>query len=540
MIFDYPWLLLLAPVLAGVFGVIALVARRRRVARAAAWSASTGQLARGSGRWSPVIMAGVGLLCSLALAGPRGGRTTITTESRALSVALAMDISRSMLAEDVEPSRLQRAGREARRLVQDLSGDRVGLIAFAGRSYILSPVTVDGAALMLFLDALSPELASQGGTGLGAALAQGGQLLGSSEEVADRVLVVFTDGETHDTLSDVLDQARQLKKLGIRLVLVAEGGTRPARIPVRDSTGTIVEYQTDDQGKEILTTRRDDVLQAVADAAEGALVPAQLPDQAGAIRDLLSAFARAPSRETRSADLLPLAWIPLLAALLLLGLQTVTRRSAALVGLAGLLVVSSARAQRLSQGERALAGGHAPEAAALLLKGLNPSASDTAYYNAGTAALAAGRFDDARHALERAATSLDPDLRYRALYNLGVNALAAARSDSAGRDSLYGEAAERLKEALSLAPSSERAKWNLELAMHNTPPPSGGGGSPPPPPPKNQPNPPPSNQGGGGQKPTLTQSQAEEILGSVDREERATRERRTARNRNAIPAVKDW
>ena len=95
MIFDYPWLLLLAPVLAGVFGVIALVARRRRVARAAAWSASTGQLARGSGRWSPVIMAGVGLLCSLALAGPRGGRTTITTESRALSVALAMDISRS-------------------------------------------------------------------------------------------------------------------------------------------------------------------------------------------------------------------------------------------------------------------------------------------------------------------------------------------------------------------------------------------------------------------------------------------------------------
>ena len=76
----------------------------------------------------------------------------------------AVDISRSMLAEDVQPNRLQRAIRESRRLIQDLEGDRLGLIAFAGRSYILSPLTVDGGAIRMYLDALDPDLASEGGT----------------------------------------------------------------------------------------------------------------------------------------------------------------------------------------------------------------------------------------------------------------------------------------------------------------------------------------------------------------------------------------
>ncbi|HEY7026315.1 MAG TPA: VWA domain-containing protein [Gemmatimonadales bacterium] len=541
MIFDYPLLLVLAPLVALALGLIATLARRRRVTRAMAWSPTTGEAARRSGRWSPLLFAIVGLLAMVAVAGPRGGSTNVTTESRALSVAVAMDISRSMLAEDATPSRLQRATREARRLIQDLGGDRIGLLAFAGRSYILSPLTVDGAALMLFLDALSPDLASQGGTGLAGALRQGGELLAASDEAADRVLIVFTDGEGHDTLSDMIAQSRQLKQLGIRLVLVAEGGTKPARIPVRDSTGAITEYQTDDEGHEILTTRRDDILQAISDAAEGSIVPAQLPDQAGAVRDLLSAFARAPSRETRTADLLPLAWIPVAGALLLLGLQTVFRRTAALVALAGVLLAPRAEAQRLSPGERALAGGRSALAADLLLKGLSKGASDTAAYNAGTAALGAGRHDEARLALERASHSLDPELRYRALYNLGVNALAAAKADSAKRDSLYAEAAEHLQEALVLSPKSERAKWNLELAQRHRPPPSGGN-SPNQPPPQGgqQPPPPKSGQSGGGERPNLSQSQADEILGSVEREERNTRERQMARNKTNVHAVKDW
>lgn len=113
----------------------------------------------------PLLIGLAALAAAIALAGPRGGRTTVKAQTQALSVVLAMDISRSMLAEDTKPSRLQRAVREARRLAQDLGEDRLGLVAFAGRSYILSPLTLDGGAVTLFLDALSPELASQGERG---------------------------------------------------------------------------------------------------------------------------------------------------------------------------------------------------------------------------------------------------------------------------------------------------------------------------------------------------------------------------------------
>ncbi len=170
MIVDSMWLLVLAPLLAAAGTALAWWGRRRRIDATAAWSPSLGAVAAlrgGSGPW----LVGIAVLCgAVAVAGPRGGRTSVKTEARALSLVIATDISRSMLAEDVQPSRLGRAKREARRLVQDLDGDRLGLIAFAGRSYILTPLTVDGGAVSLYLDGLDPDLASEGGTDLAATL----------------------------------------------------------------------------------------------------------------------------------------------------------------------------------------------------------------------------------------------------------------------------------------------------------------------------------------------------------------------------------
>lgn len=448
-----------------------------------------------------------------------------------------------MLAEDARPSRLQRAAREARRLVQDLGEDRLGLVAFAGRSYILSPLTLDGGAVTLFLDALSPDLASQGGTGLGAALTQGTDLLNASREAGDRVLVIFSDGETHDSLADVLAAARLLREQQIRLVLVAEGGTTPVPIPVRDSSGAVTEYQTDEEGKPVATWRRDDVLQRVADAAEGALVPAELPDQAGAVRELLAAFQRAPISATSTQDLMPLVWIPALLAALLLGLQTVTRRTAALVGLAGVLLAGHAAAQRPAPGIRDYAAGRVKEAAAALTARLTAESSDTAWYNAGTALLASGQNAAAERALTRAARSLDPDLRYRALYNAGVAALREASADSVHRDSLLNGASDHLKQSLGLIPSSARAKWNLELAQRRRPPPPSGGGGNQKQPPSGGQQPPDPGQGRSPPPrgmPSLSPSQAEQILNSVSREERDTRARRLGKARAAVTGVKDW
>lgn len=545
MTFDAPLLLFLAPVVALAFGFGAWLARRRRIRLARRWSASLGRLARGRGGWAPFVLGLSALLAAIGLAGPRAGRTEVKTETRALSLVFAIDISRSMLAEDVAPSRLQRSGREARRLIQDLEGDRIGLIAFAGRSYILAPLTVDGGAVRMYLDALDPDIASEGGTSLGAVLAQGTELLGAATDAADRVLVVFTDGEAHDTLPEVVSRAEALKEAGVRLIVVAQGRALPVRIPIRDSSGTLKEYKQDEDGTVVRTQRRDDVLRAIVDAAEGTLVPNELPDQAGAVRDLVAAMKRSPTSETRTADLVPRAWMPALAAVLLLIGYTLARPGPALVALAGLLLGSPAWGQRPTAGSRAMAAGDPAGAAAEFLKEAGSgSARDTAFYNAGTAALEAGRLDVAQGALEQAAKSLDPDLRYRALYNLGVVGLLAAESDSTKRAELLGEAAERLREALRLQPGSARAKWNLELADRRQPPPppsSGGGGGGKPPPAAGAPPPPPPPAGAEPQSQGLSRGQAEQILNSMERRERQTREEQQRRLQGAsADGVKDW
>jgi len=557
MTFDAPIVVILSPLIAVAVWFAAAWARRARIRRAAAWSEQTARIARASGRLGSGTLGLAAGLAAIALAGPRWGEEKIVTETRGLNLVIAVDISRSMLAEDAAGSRMARALREARRLVQDLDGDRLGLVAFAGTSYILSPLSVDGPALTLYLDALDPEVASEGGTVLAPALAQGAELLRASPEIADRVLVVFTDGEGHDSLASALREAKRLGDLGIHLILVSEGGRDPARIPVRDERGALVAWQRDADGTIIETSRHDEVLGAVADAAQGTLVAAELPDQAGAVRDLVASYKRATATESRTQRGRPRAWIPLLLAVMVIGVQTATRRTAALVGLA-LFVALPADAQQAppaaptrprSAAEKAWDRGNAADAARAYVAELSVRQDDdTAWYNAGTAALAAGDADAARANLARAAASLDPDVRFRALYNLGLLALAQARSDTASRDAHLADAERAYREALLLKPRHLPAKWNLELVnrMHRSsssrppprpsPSPSGGGapdqsrgsGASPPPPP-------------GGASGGLNEAQADQVLRSIGQEELRTRKDRTGRARRAVPAgVKDW
>ena len=553
MAFDAPVVLAVAPLVGGAVWFAAAWARRVRIRRAALWSEETVRRALGAGRLGPTALAVAAFLGVVALAGPRWGEATIVAETRALSVVLAMDISRSMLAEDASPSRLGRALREARRLVQDLDGDRVGLLAFAGSSYILSPLSIDGSALALYLDALDPEVASQGGTGLAGALRQGGELLRASSDLADRVLVVFTDGEAHDTLAAVTEQAQQLRAAGIKLILVAEGGRTPSRIPVRDEHGTLLTYQRDEQGSVIQTARRDEVLGAVADAAQGTLVAADLPDQAGAVRDLVASYRRARASEARTEHGRLRAWLPLLVAVAPLVTQAATRRTAALIGVAlWCLLPPPAPAQQparpRSSAEKAwdrhdLAGARAAYLAELAARRMD----DTAWYNAGTAALADSDAETARGSLTHAAASLDPDVRFRALFNLGLLALRQAMTDSAARKSRLADAERAYREALLLRPHDLGAKWNLELAVRHqhggssrSKPPSGGGGGGP-----------QSaggggsgrgrSQGGAGVQGGMSPAQADEVLRSIGQQELKTRRDRTGQTRRAVePGVKDW
>ncbi|HEX4602301.1 MAG TPA: VWA domain-containing protein [Gemmatimonadales bacterium] len=552
MSFDAPIVLALAPLVGGAVWFAAAWARRARIRRAALWSEETVRRAIGAGRLGPTALSVSAFLSVVALAGPRWGEDRIVTATRGLSLVIAIDISRSMLAEDTRPSRLGRALREARRLVQDLPGDKMGLVAFAGSSHILSPLSVDGSALTLYLDALDPDVASAGGTALAPALRQGGELLRAASDLADRVLVVFTDGEAHDTLPAIVAEAQRLHAGGVHLILVAEGGRTPTRIPVRDDHGTLLGWQKDADGGGIATQRRDDILGATADAAQGTLVAADLPDQAGAARDLVAAYKRARASEARTERGLPRAWMPLLLAVLLLTAQAASRRTAALIGLVlGALLSPRAAAAQQTRYRRPPAEqawdnrdvARARDAYAAELAQHNTN--DTAWYNAGSAALAAADAATAQATLAHAAASLDPELRFRALYNLGLLGLRLAATDTAGREAHLSDAERAYREALLLKPQDPAAKWNLELTVRRR---RGGSSSQPKEPPKGGGGP----SGGGGESGAtpserapapgvLSQSQADQILGSIGQEElRARRDRRGRVRRPAEPGVKDW
>ena len=537
MRFEWPYLLWAAPGIAVAVALLAWWALRRRIERSQAWSAGLGALARRGRASSVPLLASAALAAAVAAAGPRGGRMESATAGRGLNVLIAVDVSRSMLAEDAEPNRLQHAIREARRLVQDLPSDRIGVVAFAGQSYVLTPLTLDHAAVSLYLETLDPDLASAGGTNLEAVLHQANQLLEASLEGGDRAVVIFTDGEGHDSAGLAAAAARDLAREGNRLIVVGQGGVTPVRIPIRDGSGALVEYKRDADGAVVETARRDDILQAIVSAGGGLLVPASLPDQAGAVRDDLGALSRRPMRERRLADLAPLGWIAALIAAGLLLLHTATRRTAslALIGLA--LQADPAGAQRVPPGERLLRQGRAADAVTAFRVEARQTGADTAWFNAGTVALGASQFDQARDALERAAASLDPGLRYRALYNLGLAAMRSGAADtSAGtRAARDAEAIARFKQALLLAPDAGDAKWNLEMLLRNQPP-SSGSRAPSPPKPREDNEQQPRPSGGG-----LSQSEAEAILSSVERNESMTRAGVVRRQRLRTAATrKDW
>jgi len=309
----------------------------------------------------------------------------------------------------------------------------------------------------------------------------------------------------------------------------------------------------------IETSRRDDVLGAVADASQGTIVGAELPDQAGAVRDLVASYKRARASETHTQRGRPRSWIPLVLAVALLFGQAMNRRTASLIGLAlcvGMPLAAPAQETRRPRtaAERAWDRGDVARAHAAYLAELAArQRDDTAWYNAGTAALAASDFESARANLGHAAASLDPGIRFRALYNLGLVALRESAADSSNRDAHLADAERAYREALLLHPRQLAAKWNLELAVRRhgggasrTVPPAGGGGGG---------GTPPSEvgagggggggsageaqQGGGGGG--LTRAQADQILRSIGQEELATRRSRTGRVRRAEePGVKDW
>lgn len=544
---DYPWALGAAVglgVIAATAVQIERVRRRRRLARFGPASAIarvvSGDVTRAHGGRRALRLAMAAGLAGIAFAGPRWGTPSGTATTSGIDVVFAIDASLSMLAPDEAPNRLERARQEARRLRALSRGDRVGLIVFAGRSYILSPLTVDDGALSLFLDTLDPSIVGQPGTSLASALHQGVDLLGPAL-AADRALVVFTDGEAFDDEPAVLAEARRVRDAGVKLVLIGFGTADGSTIPIH-VTDKLIAPKRDADGQ-IVTTRYDArLLSAAADAANGTFIEASATDKASRARAALTGL-KAERRRITTQQSIPARYQWFLApalCLILFDLYATRRRAQrmALATAAAAVVLlgprpAFAQTNRLLQTAEREYSAHQPLAAARAWRRAIEGGDrhPETLYNLGTAYLAADSLDAAIEILERAATIPIAPLRSDAQFNLGLAYLRRGMEGKgeAASSSLQG-AVRAYRSVLLAQPSDSAARWNYELAkkkLASASPSAGGGGG----------------GGGGAQsqpRQNLDRNQAEQLLDAAARDERDVESKRQRAERPIVVRGKDW
>ena len=206
-------------------------------------------------------------LLATALARPQFGDRVETVRRAGQDVVVALDLSASMEAGDVAPSRLAAARLAVGRLIERFDGDRIGLVAFAGEAFVQSPLTLDYAAATLFLNAMEPDLVPVPGTDLGRAIEVALDGFGDPGE-RSRQIVVITDGEDHEGTFDAA--VERAVDEGVRIHAVGMGSTAGVPIPGFDENGAPSGFLRDAEGS-VVTTRLDDVtLQRVADRTGGA------------------------------------------------------------------------------------------------------------------------------------------------------------------------------------------------------------------------------------------------------------------------------
>lgn len=211
-----------------------------------------------------LLMLALSLLI-IGWANPQFGSKREKVKRKSVDVFIALDISRSMLAEDIRPSRLDRAKQFATKLVKELKGERIGLILFAGSAYLQTPLTTDYSAVLLFLRSANPKQAPTQGTAIGDAIDLAERSF-EEDNKHHKVMVVISDGENHDEES--LNRAEEANDNGLLLFTLGVGTTEGGFIPIEENGRS--EFKRDRSGNPVRTRINEEMLQQLAKAGDGA------------------------------------------------------------------------------------------------------------------------------------------------------------------------------------------------------------------------------------------------------------------------------
>ena len=207
----------------------------------------------------------------VGLSNPQVGTKMEEVKREGVDLMIAIDLSYSMMAQDIKPNRLERAKQAISRLIDKLEGDRIGLVVFAGEAYVQLPITTDYSAAKLFLSTVNTSIIPTQGTKIGNAI----DLCSKSfdkENAQSKAIIIITDGETHD--EEAIESAKKAKEEGIYIHTLGMGLTKGGPIPIYNKYGSTSEFRKDRQGNVIITKLNASMLEEIALAGEGTYIRA--------------------------------------------------------------------------------------------------------------------------------------------------------------------------------------------------------------------------------------------------------------------------
>ncbi len=466
----YLYALVLIPVLALIRWWMML--RQRKRLRRFGDPQLVRQLMPDVSRFRPLVKFGL-LLTALALlivmlARPQMG-TKISHEKRTgIETIIALDISNSMLAEDVTPSRLDRAKMMVENLVDHFTNDKIGLIVFAGEAYVQLPITSDFVSAKMFLSSIEPGLIETQGTDIAAAVNMATHSF-TQEEGVGKAIIVITDGEDHE--GGALEAAQEAKEKGMRVYVLGIGSSKGSPIPIPGTS----DYMKDNSGETVMSALNEDMCKQVASAGGGAYIHVENNSNAQeqlnreldklAKKEISSTVYSDFDEQFQAVGILVL--LLLIAEICILEIKNPHLRNIHLFNrkktvtlLLLLMTVAAAHAQSdrdyVRRGNQQFRAGKFAEAEVDYRKAIERNAKNPqALYNLGNALLAQKKDSAAVEQFQQAAKlETNPRRRANAFHNIGVVCQG---------HQMFGEAIEAYKESLRNNPDDDETRYNLEL-----------------------------------------------------------------------------
>ncbi len=274
---TYFWFLLAIPAVALLFAILVIWQRRtqKKFADKELLKKLSPNRSLGKSILKVVVLSLAIVSLVIALVNPQFGTKMETVKREGVDVVFAIDVSKSMLAEDIAPNRLEKSKQLVTQIVNNLASDRIGIIAYAGSAFPQLPITTDYAAAKMFLQSMNTDMVSSQGTAIKEAIELATTYF-NDEDQTNRLLILISDGEDHQGEIDQI--ALQASRQGIRIVTIGVGTSKGGPIPLKRN-GVIQSYKKDNTGETVITRLDEQTLRKIASEANGKYISGRVTNQ---------------------------------------------------------------------------------------------------------------------------------------------------------------------------------------------------------------------------------------------------------------------